>query len=93
MPFFRVALARISAERIKGKGREDSPGGCGPKRSCLPSVVIKGFKPLGNGRTKSERNKCFFVLFAEVIIDKALFSRRSGATKLWPAQCHTNTAI
>ena len=57
------------------------------------SVVIKGFKPLGNGRTKSERNKCFFVLFAEVIIDKALFSRRSGVTKLWPAQCHTNTAI
>ena len=47
------------------------------------SAVIKGFKPLGNGRTKSERNKCFFVLLAEVIIDKALFSRRSGATKYY----------
>ena len=23
------------------------------------SVVIKGFKPLGNGRAKSERNDCF----------------------------------
>ena len=24
------------------------------------SVVIKGFKPLDNGKAKSERNKCFF---------------------------------